>query len=57
VDCGRASFLPECPDCSWRGGVRPTRLAAQAAAERHAVDVHGIRRGELTRILPPAAGA
>jgi hypothetical protein len=42
VDCSAASFLPICPDCSWRGLPRPSRPEAQGAAIRHAGQVHGL---------------
>ena len=44
VDCGYASFLPLCPDCSWRGLPRASKDDAAAVAGRHAVSVHGDQR-------------
>jgi len=41
VDCSFASFLPLCPQCTWRGLPRVTRDEASAVADRHAVQVHG----------------
>jgi hypothetical protein len=46
VDCGYASFLPQCSDCAWRGLPRPTREEAAAVAERHAVQVHRDARAQ-----------
>jgi hypothetical protein len=51
VDCGYASFLPQCPDCSWRGLPRATRGDAAAVADRHAVTVHGDRRAREAAAL------
>jgi hypothetical protein len=44
VDCGYASFLPQCPDCPWRGLPRATRDDAATVADRHALQVHGDKR-------------
>lgn len=44
VDCGYASFLPQCPVCPWRGLPRSSRNDAAVVAERHATDVHGDQR-------------
>jgi hypothetical protein len=50
VDCGYASFLPQCPDCPWRGLPRATRDDAAAVADRHAVQVHGDRAARLAAL-------
>ena len=44
VDCGYASFLPLCPECTWRGLPRASRDDAAAVADRHAATVHGNQR-------------
>jgi hypothetical protein len=42
VDCGAGTYLPVCPDCSWRGLPRGVKVDAQRAALGHAAAVHGL---------------
>jgi hypothetical protein len=44
VDCGAGTFLPVCPDCSWRGLPRGVKLDAQRQAQAHAEAIHGLIR-------------
>jgi hypothetical protein len=44
VDCSFASFLPLCPQCTWRGLPRSTRDAAAQVADRHAAALHNDER-------------
>lgn len=48
VDCGRATFLPLCSACTWRGPVEITRADAMRRADQHAVAVHPNTRAART---------
>ena len=46
VDCSASSYLPLCPECSWRGLPHADKPTAHRAALAHAAAIHG--RDRLT---------